>query len=160
MTRKQTTEERFWNRVDKTESCWLWLGGLTRYGYGIMGIGQRGKRVNAHRFAYEMLVGLIPEGLQIDHLCRVRNCVNPEHLEPVTNAENGRRGVAGQWKVVQRMQVNQCPQGHEFAHPNLYVRPDGARACRECMRAATRRWRARNNNNTNQKAEQPCQLTH
>src|SRR5450755_3951408 len=77
-----TAEERFWARVDKqTDGCWVWTGAL-RTGYGTLSVS--GKNVPAHRFSYELLVGIIPDGLQIDHLCRNRACVNPEHLEPVT----------------------------------------------------------------------------
>lgn len=70
--------------------CWIWNAKARRGGYGLIGID--GKSYRAHRWMYEQLVGPIPEGLQIDHLCRVRECVNPAHLEPVTHAENGRRG--------------------------------------------------------------------
>ena len=78
----------FWGQVDKTDSCWLWTGHLDRNGYGKVG-----NRL-AHRMAYTMVKGVIPEGLSLDHLCRVHNCVNPDHLEPVTHAENVRRGAA------------------------------------------------------------------
>jgi len=81
--------ERFWSKVEKTVSCWLWTAS-TRRGYGQFVINN--KPTPAHRFAYEQLVGDIPRGLQLDHLCRVRNCVNPEHLEPVTSRENILRG--------------------------------------------------------------------
>ena len=77
---------RFWAKVDKTETCWLWTGGQSA-GYGRFGFKGR-PNLGAHRFAYELLVGPIPPGLDLDHLCRVRNCVNPDHLEPVTRREN------------------------------------------------------------------------
>ena len=73
-------EARFWTKVNKSSgSCWLWVGGISRYGYGEFW--HNGGNYRAHRFSYELLVGPIPEGLQIDHLCRVRNCVNPARLE-------------------------------------------------------------------------------
>lgn len=84
-----STAERFWRKVTKTDRCWLWTGSLQSRGYGCVGFG--GKRYLAHRLAYEWLVGPIPDGLTIDHLCRVKACVNPAHLEPVTGAENTRR---------------------------------------------------------------------
>lgn len=84
--------ERFETFIEKTETCWLWTGSLTWDGYGIFR--ENNRRTGAHRFAYEYFIGPIPDRLQIDHLCRVKNCVNPDHLEPVTNAENTARAFA------------------------------------------------------------------
>lgn len=84
--------DRFETFVDKTPTCWLWTGSLTWDGYGLFR--ENNRRTGAHRFAYEYHVGPIPAGLQLDHLCRVRNCVNPDHLEPVTASENTRRAYA------------------------------------------------------------------
>lgn len=88
-----TVTERFWPKVERVEDgCWLWTASLTGDGYGRISLGGKfGPMGLAHRVAYELLVGPIPEGLELDHLCRVRRCVNPEHLEPVTHAENVRR---------------------------------------------------------------------
>lgn len=84
---------RFWSKVNKTETCWLWTAAIVQStGYGRIGTGGRHHMNSAHRVAYEMMVGPIPKGLQIDHLCRVRHCVNPAHMEVVTSAENTRRG--------------------------------------------------------------------
>ena len=85
--------ERFFNKVNKTDTCWLWTSAKNIDGYGIFRI--NGKNILSHRLSYELYIGKIPEGLQIDHLCRVRDCVNPDHLDPVTQAENIRRGLSG-----------------------------------------------------------------
>lgn len=113
--------------------CWLWTGATVR-GYGKLTRGGRGEgHVLAHRLSYELLIGPIPDGLQIDHLCRVRNCVNPDHLEAVTQLENIRRApqVSGAY----------CKHGHERTPENTYVRKDrpGYRHCRVCAREAKRR---------------------
>lgn len=123
---------RVFNKIHVTESgCWIWQGELSNYGYGRMWF--KRKRVQMHRWMYEMLVGPIPEGLQIDHLCRVRACCNPEHLEPVTLQENRRRGGAA---------IQACRSGHPFDQSNTYIRPNGNRACRTCRRAAGRKYAA------------------
>ena len=83
--------ERFEKYIQRTDGCWLWRGPINGYGYGNIRIGG-GVRVMAHRLSYERWVGRIPEGMHIDHLCRVRHCVNPDHLQPVTAAENDMRG--------------------------------------------------------------------
>lgn len=80
-----TAEQRFWAKVEKSDGCWNWIAG-TVTGYGLHSIGR--KRVLAHRFSYELLVGPIPDGLQLDHRCHNRRCVNPDHLRPATNGQN------------------------------------------------------------------------
>jgi hypothetical protein len=124
-------EERFWEQVDKTgEGCWLWLGCLHDFGYGMFSVRQR--RVYAHRFAYELLVGPIPDGLEIDHLCRNPRCVNPEHLEPVTHAENILRGEA---PSAHNARKTHWVRGHRFNRENTYVvKATGARMCRRCVK--------------------------
>ena len=82
--------ERFWSKVDRSGSCWEWLAAKHKEGYGALAM--NGKMLRAHRVSYEWLVGEIPEGLVTDHLCRNPSCVNPAHLELVTNEENLRRG--------------------------------------------------------------------
>lgn len=119
--------ERFWEKVMKTETCWLWTGAKASiYGHGKFG------RVKAHRWAYENLVGPIPTGLTIDHLCRVPACVNPEHLEPVKLAENIRRAAAAQ---------THCKHGHPL--DDAYRDQYGYRHCRICRRDADRRRKKR-----------------
>ncbi len=105
--------------------CWVWDRGLDGYGYGRM----RGRR--AHRVSYELHVGPIPEGLDLDHLCRVRNCVNPAHLEPVTRAENVLRGVS---RPAENARKTHCIHGHALTPDNVYVPPKrpGMRYCLRC----------------------------
>ncbi len=128
----------FWYYVEKSAGCWLYQGGLTEDGYGVYRHERRS--VRAHRHAYELLVGPIPPGRQLDHLCRGRNCVNPAHLEPVTPRENTMRGLT---ITAANAAKRACANDHPFTSENTYIRPDGARGCRECRREATRRWNAR-----------------
>ena len=106
--------------------CWLWLGAISRGGYGVFFVK---KWILAHRAAYELLHGLIPAGMQIDHLCRVRSCVNPQHLEAVTAAVNTRRGSNAE------RDKTHCPKGHPYSGENLYVSPKSrGRDCLICKR--------------------------
>lgn len=119
---------------DPVSGCWLWTGSLNNRGYagGIAGY------ANAHRFAFEHYVGPIPPGRQIDHLCRVRHCVNPEHLEPVSPSENTRRGLVPLIVGARMLEKTHCPAGHPYAGENLVVNADGKRRCRTCRREAAR----------------------
>lgn len=81
-----TPTQRFLAKVEKTPTCWLWHGGKSTDGYGRFSL--NGRKVQAHRYSYEMHIDPIPEDMQLDHLCRVRHCVRPKHLEPVTPQEN------------------------------------------------------------------------
>lgn len=131
-----TLAERFWSKVDAEGDCWEWTAGKCR-GYGLFRV-QR-QNVLAHRWAWEYLVGPIPEGLHIDHLCRNPPCVNPDHLEPVTQAENTRRGAAGIWA----RSKTHCPQGHPYTGENLVIERHAervGRACRECRRQSSMRY--------------------
>ena len=119
--------ERVWRYVDATGDCWEWTGGRTS-GYGHISGGD-GTFRRAHRVVYEFLVGPVPRGMQLDHLCRNRACVNPDHLEPVTPGENTRRSP------LSRARRTHCPQGHEYTPENTSVSKRNQRSCRECIRA-------------------------
>lgn len=125
---------RFWQKVERTESCWIWHGTLAAHSYGQLSVD--GRNVIAHRFAYELLRGPIPAGLQIDHLCRNPRCVNPDHLEPVTAKENILRSNAPSAVLARR---THCNNGHPFTPDNIYWhnRPNGQRhrMCRTCALA-------------------------
>lgn len=128
---------RFWAQVcvDSTTGCWLWVGAVSgRTGYG--SYFQHKTRL-AHRVAYQALVGAIPVPLVLDHVCKVRNCVNPAHLEPVTMRENILRGSG---ITAANARKTHCAQGHELAGDNLYIAPkNGKRGCRVCRAAAVAR---------------------
>lgn len=145
-----TIEERFWSKVEKTNGCWFWIAAIDAAGYGrfVWPGGQL-----AHRFAYELLIGPIPEGLDLDHQCHNadktcaggdkcphRRCVNPVHLEPATRSTNNRRGRTGEIHIGTKR--THCKRGHELTPDNVYTYPKpnkGQRAlrrqCRICQRA-------------------------
>lgn len=139
-----TALERFWAKVDKTPECWLWTGptaGQGRYGMFYVGGGRQNQhREYAHRWSYELLVGPIPDGMEIDHLCRNRLCVNPAHLEPVKHAENHRRRAGikhGPYNVGET-----CKHGHPRTPENVGINTYGYRFCRPCARAVSARLHA------------------
>lgn len=140
---QMSEQELFWSHVDKDgpNGCWLWTLKPHWTGYGKFKA--RGKRqVLPHRYAYELLVGPIPAGLTLDHLCRTPLCLNPDHLEPVTMAENIRRGTS---PSAQNARRTHCKRGHPLSGENLHIRPsDGGRVCLSCSRENQRRWRAAN----------------
>ena len=127
--------KRFWWFVlaeeDTGNACWLWGGSLTRKNYALLWVD--GRHVPAHRWAWEQAYGTIPDGLQIDHLCRRRPCVYPNHLEPVTGAENCQRGNTGKANNYEASKTH-CPWNHPYSGSNLYTAPKGDRRCRLCKR--------------------------
>lgn len=132
-TRARMGPTDFWLRVQREPGpCWQWNGFVTPGGYGDWIVAHQHRL--AHRYAYELLVGPIPDGLQLDHLCRNRACVNPAHLEPVTAAENMRRRSAA---------IVACTHGHPYTDETLYVDPRGKRGCRPCRTEQSRAFRAR-----------------
>lgn len=124
---------RFWAKVDRNGpgGCWLWTA-ATAVGYGHFSWGPHSarKQVKAHRLAYELLVGPIPDGLTIDHLCRVTRCVNPAHLEPVTMRVNTLRGYGPSAINARR---TRCIRGHRLSGDNLIIDWAGRRQCRTCL---------------------------
>jgi hypothetical protein len=124
--------DRVFARVSEGPAgCWLWSGATSK-GYGVIGDGKYKVRAT-HRVVWEALVGPIPDGMELDHLCRVRNCCNPDHLEPVPPVENQRRGLVNQYK-----RRSHCSLGHEYTPENTYTSPTGTRYCRICKRRRNR----------------------
>ncbi len=122
---------RFFSKVQKTDTCWLWIGGKNTGGYGSFTIGR--KRFSAHRWYYELVKAPIEKGLELDHLCRVRECVNPEHLELVTRTENTNRGIGPKLAAERQLSKTHCPRGHEYTEGNTsYYKKN--RRCLTCHR--------------------------
>lgn len=135
-----SADERFWPKVEKngpanTElgPCWIWAASKNRDGYGLFFNGS--KAVGAHRWAYENQFGPISKGLELDHLCRNRSCVNPSHLEPVSSLENTKRSP------IHYGARTHCKHGHEYTPENTISRKDGGRRCRTCKNEYIRRSR-------------------
>jgi len=130
--------DRFWKKVDiqDVESCWNWTGSLMSKGYGQFSVGPRvgHKNLRAHRVAYELTAGTIPSGMDLDHLCRNRRCVNPAHLEPVSASVNNKRAGAAR---------THCARGHAMETGNIAKGRNGTKECRACRLQRKRAYRAR-----------------
>jgi hypothetical protein len=130
---RPTDADRFWAKVVEIDGCWVWQSTRFDNGYGGFTVGKR--LVRAHRFAYEQMVGEIPDGLQLDHLCRNRLCVNPDHLDPVTPRVNTRRSTS---LAAINSRKTHCPKGHPYDDVNTRFERDGRRTCRTCRNAECR----------------------
>lgn len=133
------TRDRFWSKVKpaSADECWSWIGGTDRWGYGRFFVTKEGRTsvtISAHRWTFLMLRGDV-DGLLLDHLCRNRGCVNPWHLDPVTNAVNLQRQKA------KNSGKTACIRDHAFTPENTGLRKTGSRYCRECLRLANRQRR-------------------
>lgn len=141
MAKRCSEEQRFWVKVSKTDTCWLWVGAVGTNGYGVFtwldDLGRKRTGV-AHRRLWIKTYGPIPDGLVLDHLCRVRNCVRLDHLELVTMQENSLRGETIAAKNAAKML---CKRGHALT---LYENgEDRQRVCRTCKNEANKQYRAR-----------------
>jgi len=136
--RLRSAEQRFWEKVCVTwpTGCWVWTGAKSPGGYGVFR-NERGTNSVAHRFSYTTMIGAVPDGLDLDHLCRNRACVNPAHLEPVTRAENLRRGVRPPRRTAPKPE---CKFGHTFVEGSFsWYGPDKLwRRCLLCRRKGGR----------------------
>lgn len=133
MTRKRAAIDRFAEKIAYTDSgCVEWIASLNNKGYGSFGVEGCARVQLAHRWSYEYHVGPILEGLSIDHLCRNRSCVNPDHLEPVTQQTNLLRSEKT-WPAKNAAKTH-CPAGHQYSGSNLYLPPSGGRKCMTCIR--------------------------
>lgn len=136
MTLSTHQRERLFSLIDASGDCWEWTGRTNHVNRGVFYA--NGKTHQAHRIVWETLVGPVPDGLELDHLCRHTVCVNPDHLEPVTHRENMLRGFN---PSADNAKKTHCKRGHPFDEKNTYVRPNGHRTCRRCLGMLQRRWR-------------------
>lgn len=127
---RTSTSTRFWSKVREDDGCWIWSAGRVSAGYGVFWAD--GKTRLAHRLAYEEMVGPVPDGLHLDHLCRRTSGVNPWHLEPVTARENVIRSDGPTMTARRHAATTHCKWGHEFTPDNTYRQRNGGRTCRAC----------------------------
>lgn len=132
----KTLEERFNLKINKTDSCWIWTASKTDQNYGVIWLD--GRYVKAHRVSYILYKGKLNNKLVVDHTCKNTLCVNPDHLEQVTQAENVKRGSAGKVNNAQRNKTH-CPKGHPYSR----VTKDGYRQCGTCRSRQEMEYRKR-----------------
>ena len=133
--------EKFMKLVspEPNSGCWLWMGYTSPAGYGVFAPNAEIRNKQAHRVAYELFRGPIPSGLVIDHLCRMRCCVNPDHLEPVTQRVNSQRGTSGAVAAARMRAKTHCPYGHPYSTENTLIEYGDKRRCRTCRAGEKRR---------------------
>lgn len=136
-------DRKLWGRVELVDNngwdCWKWTGGLKDNGYSNVYLGNR-RQMSGHRLSYQLMIGDIPDGLDLDHLCRLRSCINPYHLEPVTRRVNTLRSPIG--IAASKAAQTECIHGHAFTAENTIRNRNGTRKCRRCHNAIDARRRA------------------
>ena len=151
-----TDDHRFWSRVELLENgCWRWQGVVSKWGYAVFVPNGTRAGIAAHKWAYRKYIGPIPEGLEPDHICRNRACVNPWHLEPVTHRVNVLRG---QGAAAKNARKTHCPRGHPYSPENTYfikARFGKARLCKRCNSENCRKHQS----NKRKKKGSKCQTT-
>jgi hypothetical protein len=133
MATRAPIDERFFAKVDAHGVCWEWTAATAKNGYGVFNRGAGAGTALAHRWCYEFLVGPIPDGLQLDHVCRNRRCVNPDHLEPVSQRENLLRGYS---RMAQNARKTCCPQCHGPYSQQIVKGVVVGRICKPCQCAS------------------------
>ena len=126
--------DRFWTKVEKTPTCWLWTANISTCGYGQFSL--KGRLHAAHRIAWALSGNVLAPGRVLDHLCRRKNCVNPDHLEAVTQRENL---IRGNGPVATNIRKTKCVHGHAYTQENTVICKDGTRRCRTCKRGYDKR---------------------
>lgn len=135
--------QRFFSKTKKDGDCVVWSGHLNNKGYGTFNVKRGGFwiKILAHRYSYEMVNGLIPNGLEIDHLCRNSACVNPKHLEAVTHSINAKRGELPNISKTRSLAQTYCKHGHPYDEKNTYRDKRGYRNCKICARERNKKYR-------------------
>lgn len=148
----KVNDQLFWSKVEKVDTCWLYSGTLNDQGYGIVSYGHT-RKIRAHRYSYELVNGPIPEGMVLDHICRVRNCVRPIHLRVVTRGENV---LLGTGLAAQKLRQQHCCYGHSLDDAIRIQKKDGIRrTCRKCNQIRCRNAYLKRTSHLNRKRRVP-----